>query len=117
MYEELDTKGRLISLDGVKDSLIPHLYGKNSAHEMWMALQNLFQNKNESRVLVLEDKLKSTNMMQGEGVTSYLTRLSQVQDELTAIGVTIANFDMVRIALKGFTKEWKPFIKAIIARE
>lgn len=70
-------KARLIILDGVKDSLIPHLSGKNSAHEMWMALQNLFQNKNENRVLVLEDKLKSAKMIKGEGVTSYLTRLSQ----------------------------------------
>lgn len=68
-------------------------------------------------VLVLEDKFKSTNMIQGEGVTSYLTRLSQVKDELSAIGVTISENDIVRIALKGFTEEWKPFIKGIVARE
>jgi len=66
--------------------------------------------------VVLEDKLKSANMMQG-GVTSYMTRLSQVKDELDTIGVTILDFDMVRIALKGFTEEYKPFIKGIIARE
>ena len=76
MYEDLDMRARLIILDGVRDALIPHLSGKNNAHEMWMAPQNLFQNKNENRVLVLEDKLKSTKMIQGEGVTSYLMRLS-----------------------------------------
>ena len=113
----MDTKARLIILDGVRDSIIPHLSEKNNAHEMWMALQNLFQNKNENRVLVLEDKLKSTKMIKGEGVTPYLTRLSQVIDELVVVGMTISDGDMVRIALKGFTKEWKPFIKRIVSRE
>ena len=68
----------MIILDGVKDSLIPHVFGKNNAHEMWMVLQNLFQNLNENRELVLQDKLKSTKMIKGEGTTSYLMRLSQV---------------------------------------
>jgi len=48
VYEELDMKVRLIILDGVKDSPIPHLSMKNSTHEMWMALQFFFQNKNEN---------------------------------------------------------------------
>ena len=101
----------------MKGSSIPHLSRKNTAHEMCEALQNLFQNKNKNWVLVLEDKLKSTKMIQCEGVTSYLSRSSQVRDELATIGVTISDSDMVRIALKGFTEEWKPFIKGIIARE
>ena len=83
---------------------------------MWMSLQNLFQNKNENQILVLEDKLKSTKMIKGEGVRSYLTRFSQVRNELVFIGMTISDSDMVRIALKEFTKEWKRFIKGIVAR-
>jgi len=67
--------------------------------------------------LVLEDKLKSTKMLQGEGVTWYLTRLSHVKDELATLNVTISDTDMVRISLKGFTPEWSPFIKGIVARD
>lgn len=55
-------------------------------------------------------------MIQGDRVTSYLMRLSQVKDELATIGVTISDSNMVRISLKGFTEEWKPFIKGIISR-
>ena len=64
----------------------------------------------------MEDKLKSTKMIQGEGVTSYLARLSQVKDEIVSIGVSISDFDMVMIYLKGFMEEWKPLIKGIIVR-
>ena len=117
MYDDLDTRVRLIIIDGVKDPLIPHLFGKNTSHDMWMALHNLFQNKNENWVLVLEDKLNSTKMIQGEGVTSYLTRFLQVKYDIFFVIVTILDSDMVRIYLKGFNKEWKPFIKGIISRE
>ena len=52
-----------------------------------MALQNLFHIKNEKRALVLVNKLKYTKMIQGEGVNSYLTRLSKVKDEFVVIGI------------------------------
>ena len=63
VWEYLDTKARLIIFDNVKDSLIPHVFGKNNAHEMWITLQNFFQNKNENWVLVVEHKFKSTKMI------------------------------------------------------
>jgi len=56
-------------------------------------------------------------MIQGQEVTSYVTRFSHIKDEFAFVGVTISDFDMVRIALKGFTEEWKPFIKGIVFRE
>lgn len=67
--------------------------------------------------MVFEGKLNSTKMLQGEGVTWYLARLSQVKDELATVSVTISDTDMVRISLKGFTPEWKPFIKGIVSRD
>ena len=80
IWEDLDAMAILIILDGVRDDLLPHLFGNNTAQEMWVSLQNLFQNNNENRVLVLENKLKSTKMLKGESVTWCLTRLSHVKD-------------------------------------
>ena len=71
VYEYLEMKVRLVILYGVKDPLIPHFFGKNIAHEMWMDPQNLFKNKNKNQILVLEDNLKSTKLITGERVTSY----------------------------------------------
>jgi len=50
-------------------------------------------------------------------VTSYLTQIRQVRDELVAIGKTVDDSKLVRMVLKGFRKEWTPFIKGIVARE
>lgn len=60
--------------------------------------------------------MKPTKMIKGKGVTSYRTRFSQVKDELVAVGVTISDGDMVKIALKGFIEEWKPSIRGVVAR-
>ena len=46
-------------------------------------------------------------MAKGEGVTSFLTQVAQVKDELAAVGEVISDSELVRIVLKGFTKEWE----------
>jgi hypothetical protein len=34
---------------------------------------------------------------------------------LTTVGETVADSELVRMALKGFTKEWTTFIKGVVA--
>jgi hypothetical protein len=43
-----------IILDGVKDHLTPHLAEKKTTKEMWDALKNLFEAKNENRKMALK---------------------------------------------------------------
>jgi hypothetical protein len=50
-------------------------------------------------------------------VVTYLTRLTHVRDELGAVGEAIADSDLVRTALNGFSKQWVVFVEGIVARE
>lgn len=43
-------------------------------------------------------------MTRGETVTSYLTRFSQVQDELVVVGEVVDSAELIRVALNGFSK-------------
>jgi hypothetical protein len=52
-----------------------------------------------------------------ESVSSYLTRVAQVKYELAAVGEVISDSKLVRIALKGFTKEWEVFVKCVVGHE
>jgi hypothetical protein len=67
--------------------------------------------------MALKDKLDDTKMAMGEGVASYLTRIAQVKDKLAAIGESISEPELGRIALKGFIKEWDVFVKCVVGRE
>ena len=61
--------------------------------------------KNENWKMALKDKLHDTKMGKGESVSSYFTWVAQVKDELAIVGGVISDSKLVRLALKGFTKE------------
>ena len=56
-------------------------------------------------------------MARGESVTSYLTIVFEVRDELETVGETIEGLELVRTTLVDFLKKWEVFIDGIIARE
>jgi hypothetical protein len=65
----------------------------------------------------LHKQLHGTKMAKGEGVIPYLTRITQIRYELIAVGATIDESELVRIALDGFTKSWDAFIRGVVSRE
>ena len=116
-FNKLDIKAKRIILDAVKDHVIPHISEKARAYEMWASLIQMYQSSNENRKLVLKDKIKSIRMGKGESVTSYLTQIKQVKDELAAVGEKMEDADIVRTALNGVSKGWLMFVQAIVGRE
>jgi hypothetical protein len=56
-------------------------------------------------------------MTKSDTVTSYLTKITQVCDQLAVVGEVVSNKELVRTALNGFSKPRTPFIKGIVARE
>jgi hypothetical protein len=67
--------------------------------------------------MALKAKMHDTNMGKEESVYSYLTWVAQVKDEMDAIGEVISDLELVRITLKGFTKEWEVFVKCVVGCE
>ena len=83
---------------------------------MWTALTNLYQSSNENRKMVIREKLKSIHMNKGENIPTYLTRITQVHDELRAIGEVIESVELVHTTLNGVTKPWVVFVESVVAR-
>ena len=87
-YNKKKNKDKRLILDGVKDHCILHVRGKRNAHEMWTALPNLYQNTNENRKMFLKEKLK-TIKMGNDSAAGYLTKITNVRDELATVGDVI----------------------------
>ena len=94
-FNKKDIKARRIILDAVKDHVIPYISSKDCAYKLWDALTSLYQSSNENRKMTLKEKLKSVRMAKVEGVTSYLTRISRVRDELAAVGEVVSGSKLV----------------------
>jgi hypothetical protein len=56
-------------------------------------------------------------MTKAENVVTYLTRLTQVRDELGVVGEAIVDNELVRTTLNGVSKQWVVFVEGIVARE
>ena len=67
--------------------------------------------------MVLREKLTTIKMAKVEGVTSYLTRISQMRDELAAVGEVVSGSELVRTVVNGVAKPWDVFVEAIIYME
>jgi hypothetical protein len=116
-FRKGNNKAKMTICDGVRDHVIPHLIGKDYAFEMWESLCKLYQSPNQNRKMVLQDKLKSIQMLDSESVTSFLDRFTQIRDELEAVGEIVDLDFMVRKALNNFTKPWGSFVRGIVAWE
>jgi hypothetical protein len=84
---------------------------------MWEALTRMYQSTNENRKMVLREKMKSIWIAKIEGVISYLTRITRVRDELSAVGEAVGEAKLVRTALNGVSKPWAMLVQAIVGRE
>ena len=56
-------------------------------------------------------------MATSENVASYLSKITQVRDELGAVGENVDGSELVLTTLNGVIKPWTVFVEAIVARE
>jgi hypothetical protein len=117
IWKKGEAKAMSLILDGIKDHVVPHLLRKVEAKDMWKALSDLYQNTNENKVMALCKQLRGTKMAKGEGVIPYLTKITQIRDELAAVCEKTEDPELVCIALDGFTKSWDVFVHGVVARE
>jgi hypothetical protein len=85
-YNKKNVKAKRIILDAVKDHIILHVTEKTHAYEMWASLTKLYQSSNQNRKMVLREKLHILKMSRSDTVTSYLTKITQIRDELGVVG-------------------------------
>jgi hypothetical protein len=90
-----------IIADSIKDHLIPQVSSKNNPKDMFDSLT----------------QLKNTKMQKGETIQDYLSRVSQLKEQLEEIGDNLDEDELVMKSLNVFTRPWDAFIQTIFARK
>ena len=52
----------------------------------------------------MREKLRESKMTKPDMMTNYLTKITQVRDQLVVVGEVVTNEELVRMALSGFSK-------------
>ena len=106
-------KARRILLEGVRDHIVSSLHGKATPYSMWNPLTDLFQSSSDHMKLALKDKLRKIKMEKCDNIPKYLTNFFQCRDELGSVGITVADDDLVSLALLGLPKSWHNYEDSI----
>ena len=83
---------------------------KKTPKKMYDALSRMYEGRNINRKMNLRDQLKGTKMSKGESIQYYFTRVSQFKEQLSAIGDTLNEDELVMTILNGLTRPWDSFI-------
>ena len=83
---------------------------------MYDNISKMYKGRNINRNMNMRAQLKGTNMIKGESFQDYFTRFSQFREQLSAIGDTLDEDELVMTALNGLTRPWESFIQTMCAR-
>jgi hypothetical protein len=98
-HQKDSIRAQRIIADSIKDHLIPYVSSKETPKEMFDALTKLYEGKNINRKMNLRTQLKNTKMQKGEMIQEYFSRISEIKEQLKAIGDTIDKDEFVMTAL------------------
>jgi hypothetical protein len=76
-FKYVDINAMSITVDSIKDHLIPYISHIDSSKKMYDALTNLFLIRNIGQVMSLKNELCDMNMNDDDNITSYFVRISQ----------------------------------------
>lgn len=108
-WKKCVAKARRIILEGVQDHIVSSLHGKDTPFSMWKTLKDLYQNNSDQRKMALKDKLQRIKMEKGNNISTYLNKLTTYKDDLSSVGITTIDDDMVSLALLGVPKSWNSY--------
>jgi hypothetical protein len=109
-HQKDSIKAQRIIANSIKDHMIPYVSSKKTLKEMFDSLSKLYKGKNINRKMNLRSQLKNTKMQKGEMIQEYFSRISEIKEQLKAIGDTIDEEEFVMTALNGLTRPWDAFI-------
>ena len=113
---EKSEKAMKIIVDIVRDHIVPIVAKHTTTYCMFRALENAFKINNTSRILALKRQMNSISMNKGETINVFFMRITNLRDQLSALGYEIENQELSLIALGGLPNSWESFVPGVSAR-
>jgi hypothetical protein len=85
-------------------------------HEMYDTLKNMLESNNTLSSLTLKNQLQHINMTKADTIATFLMKISEIRDQLGAIGETISDKELVLTTLNALPRHWDPFLQSISGR-
>ena len=77
------------------DHLVPQVSSLKTLKEMFDSLTKLFEGKNINQNMTLRNQLKNVKIQNAKTIQSYLTRVSQIKEQIEAVKEEVKNAEVV----------------------
>jgi hypothetical protein len=111
-----DVKARKIIIYSVRDHLLPCIATLETSYEMYDALKNMFESNDTNRALTLKHQLQNIKMTKDDTIATFFMRISEIRDQLGAIGETISDRELVMTTFNALPRHWEAFLQSISGR-
>lgn len=112
-WKRRNNKAKKIIIDSVKDHILPSIARLPKAYEVFETIKNTYEVNNASRMLTLKQQLLNIKMNKDDTISTYLSRISEVKDQLQTIGNEVDDQEISLIALRGLPISWESYIQCI----
>ena len=115
-FRKKQAKEKRIIFKSIKDGMMPLLQPLATAKECMDALSRLFDTDAPSLKRTLKKQLHTIKMNKNETVSPFFSRISQLKEQLIAIGALTEEDDFVGVAIDGLPDSWSSFISSVCGR-
>ena len=116
-FKRKQAKARNIIFNSVKDNLVPIIGPLSTPKECYDALADLYEKKVHTHKRILKKQLHTLKMEKNDTVATFFSKISQIRDQLIAIGVPVEDDDLVQTAIDGLPAIWGVFLASVNGRE
>ena len=95
---------------------MPNITALKTSKECFDTLTNLYEKKAPSHKS-LEEKAPNIEDEQDEGVDPFFTKIVQVRDQLTTIGIVVDDDGLVQTVVDGLPNSRETFLASVSGRE
>lgn len=99
-------------------TLVPLISQAQTSESAWKTLASTYANPSRGYINQLKDRLNHITKSPSQSITDYMQAIKACTDELSLLGKTIDNEDIIEKVLKGLDYDvFKPVIDAVNARD
>lgn len=112
-FTKLDKKCKALIIMCIANSQLQYVKDKDSAFQMWQALEKIFQRKGVASQLYLRKKLLTMKLNEDENLESYYIKFDEVVRELKYVGTKLEETDIVCHLLLSLPKSYDAIVTAL----
>src|ERR1700677_5040340 len=105
-----DTRARVAICLRLNDAVLSNVRQCESAHSVWNKLKSLYESKSLVNRLCIRRKLLTLRMNESDTLSSHITVLRTLIEQLAAVGAPVSNDDQIMALLMSLPKSYEQVI-------